>query len=208
MGSPWAIVDLDGRAVASYGCGMRLRNLAIAIGILGLFGTIAPAGAQASTSDLASNSCSKFQKKAKKAKKAGKAKKAKRLKKKYRTCKKKLKHEKTVTSQISGYTFTGTRGDGLPMNLTFCPDGKWISYQTTVQYANRGDAWYVRNLAYSSGSKWVTQVAENKNRNKGGFGIGLARDGDTFQVGIDSFDTVTDLGPATRTSGAQMCATL
>jgi hypothetical protein len=94
------------------------------------------------------------------------------------------------------------------MNLTFCPDGKWISYDTDIRFASRGDAWYVRNVAYRSSTSWVTQVGENKNRDKGGFGIGLARDADTFQVGIDSFDTVTDLGPATRTSGAAMCATL
>ena len=67
-----------------------------------------------------------------------------------------------------------------------------------------GSSWFVRNLNYSSGSKWVTQVGENKDRDKGGWGIGLARDGDSFQVGIDSFDTVTSLGPATRTSGAEM----
>ncbi len=185
---------------------MNVRLIVIAPAALGLL--LATPAAVHADSELASSSCSKLQKKAKKAKKVGKAKKAKRLKKRYKTCKKTVKREKAVTSQISGYTFTGTRGDGRRMNLTFCPDGKWISYETTVQYANRGDAWYVRNLAYSSGSKWVTQVAENKDRSKGGFGIGLARDGDSFQVGIDSFDTVTTLGPATRTSGAQMCATL
>lgn len=187
---------------------MGLRSLAIAIGILGLIGATAPVGAQAASSDLASKSCSKLQKKATKAKDAGKAQKSQRLKKMYKSCKKTLKQERAVTNAISGYTFTGTRGDGLAMNLTFCPDGKWISYETDITFANRGDAWYVRNLAYSSATKWVTQVGENQDRNKGGFGIGLARDGDSFQVGIDSFDTVTDLGPATRTSGAQLCATL
>ncbi|MEZ5184826.1 MAG: hypothetical protein R2720_03690 [Candidatus Nanopelagicales bacterium] len=187
---------------------MKLRSLAIAVGILGLLGATAPASAQPASSQLSSNSCSKLLKKAKKAKKSGKAGKSKRLQKRYRTCKKTLKHERTVTKAISGYTFTGTRGDGRRMNLTFCPDGKWISYETNIRYANRGTSWYVRHVAYSSSTKWVTQVGENKDRYDGGFGIGLARDGDSFQVGIASFDTVTDLGPATRTSGADMCATL
>lgn len=186
---------------------MNLRLIVVATSALGLLVATAPAAVHAD-SQLTSSSCSKYQKKAKKAKKAGKAKQAKRLKQTYKTCKKVLKREATVTSAISGYTFTGTRGDGRPMNLTFCPDGKWISYDTDIRFASRGDAWYVRNVAYRSSTQWVTQVGENKDRDKGGFGIGLARDGDTFQVGIDSFDTVTSLGPATRTSGTEMCATL
>jgi hypothetical protein len=94
------------------------------------------------------------------------------------------------------------------MNLTFCPDGQWISYERDPRFANTGDTWYVRSLTYSSTTNWVTQVGENKDRAQGGFGIGLARSGASYQVGIASFDTVTDLGPATRTSGAAMCAEL
>ena len=160
-------------------------------------------------SQLASSSCSKFQKKAKKAKKAGKAKKAKRLKKSYKVCKKTIKREATVTSQISGYTFTGTRGDGEAKTVTFCPDGAWSSRTGSgIVAVSSGTTWFVRNLNYSSGSKWVTQVGENKDRDKGGWGVGLARDGDAFQIGIDSFDTVTSLGPVVRTSGAEVCSTL
>jgi len=186
---------------------MRLRTLAAGVAVLGLVGATAPS-AQASSPSPSAKTCSKIQKKAKKAKKAGAAKKAKRLQKRLRTCKKQVRRQRTVVNAISGYTFTGTRGDGRPMNLTFCPDGKWISYERDIRFANRGDNWYVRELDYTSSTKWVTQVGENKDRSDGGFGIGLARAGDAFQVGIASFDTVTDLGPATRSSGAEMCATL
>jgi hypothetical protein len=187
---------------------MKLRAAAISVAIVGLLGAMTPVSAHPASSDLASNSCSKFQKKAKKATKAGKTKKAKRLRKKARVCKRTLKNERKVTSDISGYSFSGTRGDGRTMNLTFCPDGKWISYDRDIRFANRGDAWFVRNVQLTRRTQWVTQVAENKDRSQGGFAIGLARDGDAFQVGISSFDTVTTLGPVVRTSGAQMCATL
>jgi len=187
---------------------VNLRLLVVATSALGLLVATAPAAVHAD-SQLSSSSCAKYKKKVKKASKAGKAKKAKRLKKAYKTCKKTVKNERTVTQAISGYTFTGTRGDRQPMTVTFCPDGKWSSrsgYQPVA--VSTGSSWFVRNLNYSSGSKWVTQVGENKDRDKGGWGIGLARDGDSFQVGIDSFDTVTSLGPATRTSGTEVCATL
>jgi hypothetical protein len=184
-----------------------LRTLATGIAVLGLVGATAPT-AQASSPSPSAESCSKIQKKAKKAKKAGAAKKAKRLQKRSRSCRKQVNRLRTVVNAISGYTFTGKGGDGLPMNLTFCPDGKWISYERDIRFANRGDSWYVRELDYTSSTKWVTQVGENKDRSDGGFGIGLARAGDTFQVGIASFDAVTDLGPATGSSGAALCATL
>lgn len=187
---------------------MNLRLIVIAPAALGLLFATAPAAVHAD-SQLTSSSCSKYQKKAKKAKKAGKTKKTKRLKKAYKTCKKTVKREATVTSQISGYTFTGTRGDGQPMTVTFCPDGKWSSRTGSgIVARSQGTSWFVRNLAYTNGSKWMTQVGENKDRDKGGWCIGLARDGDAFQIGIDSFDTVTSLGPVTRTPGAEVCATL
>jgi hypothetical protein len=187
---------------------VNLRLIVVATSALGLLVATGPTAVHAD-SQLSSSSCSKYQKKAKQAKKVGNAKKAKRLKKKYKTCKKVVKREATVTRAISGYTFTGTRGDRQPMTVTFCPDGKWSSrtgYQPVA--VSTGSSWFVRNLNYSSGSTWVTQVGENKNRDKGGWGIGLARDGDSFQIGIDSFDTVTSLGPVERISGADVCATL
>ncbi|MEI2784236.1 MAG: hypothetical protein V9E82_00805 [Candidatus Nanopelagicales bacterium] len=66
----------------------------------------------------------------------------------------------------------------------------------------------MRAVNFSSATKWVTQVAENADRRAGGWSIGMARDGGAFQIGIASFDEVTDLGPVTRTDGAAVCATL
>ena len=131
-----------------------MRTLATGIAVLGLVGATAPT-AQASSPSPSAESCSKIQKKAKK---AGAAKKAKRLQKRSRSCRKQVNRLRTVVNAISGYTFTGTRGDGLPMNLTFCPDGKWISYERDIRFANRGDSWSVRELDYTSSTKWVTQV--------------------------------------------------
>ncbi len=190
---------------------MKLLTTATAVAVSGLVAVAAPTSAvaaPASSSHTSSPSCTSLQTKANKASKAGKTKKAKKLKKQYRACQKTRANEVNVVKEISGYTFTGTRGDGRSMNLTFCPDGQWISYERDPRYANEGGTWFVRDLSYRSSTQWVTQVGENKDRMQGGFSIGLARTGNSYQVGIASFDTVTDLGPATRTSGAAMCAQL
>jgi hypothetical protein len=186
---------------------MKLLLTGTAVAIAGLL-VAAPASVSASSTHTSSPSCTSLQTKANKASKAGKTKRAKKLKKQSRACQQNLARELSVVKEISGYTFTGTRGDGLSMNLTFCPNGQWISYERDPRYANTGSSWYVRSLAYSSATRWVTQVGENMDRDQGGFGIGLARNGNSYQVGIASFDTVTDLGPATRTSGAAICAEL
>jgi hypothetical protein len=84
-------------------------------------GPTSAVAAQASSSHTSSPSCTSLQTKANKASKAGKTKKAKKLKKQYRACQKTRANELSVVKEISGYTFTGTRGDGRSMNLTFCP---------------------------------------------------------------------------------------
>lgn len=167
---------------------------------LGLALVVAPSASAAPSSE-----CTAIQKKAAKAAKAGKKAKAKRLRSQIRTC----KQGATVRTALAGYTFTGTRGDGEPVSVTLCTDGRWQSKTGSRPVGiSEGTTWYVRNLAFSSASQWTTQVGENSDRRQGGWGIGVARQGDSFQIGITSFDTVDDLGPVTRTDGAAVCATL
>lgn len=161
----------------------------------GLVGAVAPA--QASTSATAS--CTPLLKKAKKSARAGQKAKAKRLRNKHRACKGAL----TVRTALAGYTFTGKRGDGQAVTLTLCSNGTWESRTGNGPVAvSSGTSWFVRNTTFSSATKWETQVGENKDRRKGGWGVGMARDGDSFQLGIASFDGVSDLGPVTRTPAA------
>jgi len=115
-----------------------------------------------------------------------------------------------VRAQIAGYTFTGIREDGAEVTATFCENGKYKSAVTSYGSTgtSTGTTWFVRHLTYKSSSTWATQVGENKDRVAGGWGQGLARTGGSFQIGLASFDGVFGLGPATRTSGATVCAAL
>ena len=183
---------------------MRLTHAATTAAIIGLIAATAPLVAQASPLS-ASDSCAPIQKKAKKAKRAGKKAKAKRLRVRLNTCRDAAK----VRSALAGYTFTGTRGDGEPVSVTLCDNGKWHSRTGYTPVAlSTGDSWYVLNPDYTSATKWVAQVSENKDPRQGGWTTGFARAGDAFQIGTASFDTVTSLGPVTRSSGAAVCATL
>jgi hypothetical protein len=168
---------------------------------VGLLASATPVvSADASTSATAS--CTPLLKKSKKAARGGQKAKAKRLRTKYRACKAAI----TVRSALAGYTFTGTRGDGEPTSVTLCENGTWESRTGARPVGiSTGTTWYVRYPQFTSATKWVTQVAEYKDRNRGGWSVGVARDGDSFQVGIASFDTVTDLGAVTRTPAGAVC---
>lgn len=157
-----------------------------------------------SATAASSDSCAPIQSKAKQAAKQGKSAKAKRLRAKYRAC----QHSVQVRSQLAGYTFTGTRGDGEPMTVTLCDNGKWISRTGAPAGVSQGDSWYVRYLTRRDAQHWTTQVGEYRKRESGGWSIGLARSGPDFQIGIASFDTVSSLGPVVRTSAAEACAAL
>jgi hypothetical protein len=168
---------------------------------VGLLAAAAPA-VSADASITATASCKPLLKKSKKAARAGQKGKAKRLRTKYRACQASI----TVREALAGYTFTGVRGDGEPTSVTLCENGKWESRSGARPVGiSTGTAWYVRYPQFTSATKWVTQVAEYKDRNRGGWSVGVARDGDAFQVGIASFDTVTDLGAVTRTPAGAAC---
>lgn len=128
--------------------------------------------------------------------------KAKRLRAKYRTC----NHTATVREALAGYTFAGTRGDGEPVTVTLCESGQWHNRIGDRSGGTAsGTQWYIRNLAYENSKNWVTQVGANRNREDGGWSVGLARQGDAFQFGIASFDGVTHLGPVTRSLDQTEC---
>ncbi len=179
---------------------MKTAASLVVISSLGLLLSVAPTASAASPTN-----CTALQKQAAKAAKKGQKAKAKRLRQQARTC----KQAATVRTALAGYTFTGTRGDGQAVSVTLCADGRWQSKTGSRPVAiSTGTTWLVRSLRYSNGTQWVTQVAENADRRAGGWSIGMARAGDAFQVGIASFDEVSDLGPVTRTDGAAVCATL
>ena len=178
---------------------MKTAASLVVISSLGLLMSAVPTAIATSPTN-----CAALQKQAAKAAKKGQKAKAKRLRQQVRTC----KQATSVRTSLAGYTFTGTRGDGQLMSVTLCEDGRWQSMAGSRPVAiSAGTTWVVRSVNFSSATKWVTQVAENADR-AGGWSIGMARDGGAFQIGIASFDEVTDLGPVTRTDGAAVCATL
>lgn len=175
---------------------MRLLHAVVLSALpLGLVAATAPVvHAEASTV-----ACKPLLKNSKKAARAGQKAKAKRLRAKYRAC----TSAATVRTALAGYTFTGTRGDGEAVSVTLCSNGTWESRTGSRPVAiSTGTSWFVRHLDFSNPTKWVTQVGEYQDRSKGGWGVGVARDGDTFQVGIAYFDGVTDLGGVTRAPAA------
>ncbi len=178
---------------------MRLFSVvACPVLTLGLVAVAAP-GVQADASTTATASCQPLLKKAKKAARKGQKAKAKRLRSQHRTCKAAI----AVRTQLAGYTFTGTRGDGQPVTITLCSNGAWESRTGSRPVGiSSGTNWFVRNTTFTNATTWVTQVGENQDRRKGGWGVGFARDGDSFQVGIAYFDGVTDLGGVTRSPAA------
>lgn len=179
---------------------MKTAASLVVISSLGLLLSTAPTATAASPTN-----CAALQKQVGKAAKKGQKAKAKRLRQQLRTC----KQASSVRTALAGYTFTGTRGDGQPVSVTLCDDGRWESRSGSRPVGiSEGTTWVVRALAFSNATKWVTQVAENADRRAGGWSIGMAREADAFQIGIASFDEVTDLGPVTRTDGAAVCATL
>ncbi len=179
---------------------MKTAASLVIISTLGLVLSAAPAATAAPPA-----SCGALQKQVTKAAKKGQKAKAKRLRQQLRSC----KQAASVQTALAGYTFTGTRGDGQPVSVTLCADGRWQSRTGSRPVGiSEGTTWVVRALKFSNATKWVTQVAENADRRAGGWSIGVAREADAFQIGIASFDEVSDLGPVTRTDGTAVCATL
>lgn len=179
---------------------MNLVRIAIPLACLGLATAALPAVAAQELTG--SDSCAPIQKKAKQAAKSGKKAKAKRLKQRYKTC----KSEATIRSALAGYTFTGNRGDGALVQVTLCDNGTWSSRIGSRPVAvSSGTTWVVRYPRFSSASKWVAQVAEYKDRNKGGWSVGFARSAETFEFGIASFDEVNELGPVSRAPAGTAC---
>lgn len=115
-----------------------------------------------------------------------------------------------VRGQLAGYTYAGTRGDGALVEVTLCSTGKWKS--RTYSYGSWGNSsgaqWHVRELKYTNSTNWVTQVGANKDEAQGGWGIGMAREGSTFKVGIARSGGASSFGTVTQSSGATVCATL
>lgn len=114
---------------------------------------------------------------------------------------KKKKNIKKATKLIKNGHYVGARGDGEPVDWTFCANGKYN--------LNTGGG-------ISRGSKWKVSKANIKRANvvaivKGGGGLELAvaklkKQG--WQVGISSFDKATELGAVRRTDAKADCKAL
>ncbi len=103
---------------------------------------------------------------------------------------------------IANGRYVGTRGDGSSVDMTFCRSGKYRS-QVDDGISN-GRTWVVRAAKFRTNG-FEAIVAENKDRRKGGFGIAIAKRGAKWYIGIESFDTATQLGRVARKLAGSEC---
>lgn len=97
--------------------------------------------------------------------------------------------------------YVGTRGDGSPVDMTFCANGK---YQSRVGNGVSNGKWLVRTSAFTK-TGFTAILAENKDRRKGGYAIAIAKRGTKWYIGIESFNTATKLGLVARTPVSGAC---
>ncbi len=103
---------------------------------------------------------------------------------------------------ISNGRYVGARGDSLSVDMTFCRTGK---YRSQVDDGiSKGRNWVVRAAKFSKNG-FTAIVAENKDRSKGGFGIAVVKRGTKWYIGIDSFNTATQLGLVVRKPAGGEC---
>jgi hypothetical protein len=117
-------------------------------------------------------------------------------------CRKQNKANRIAFNQIKNHTFIGTRGDGEPVEETFCANGK---YESNVGGGiSTGSRWQVFEAKVSAGGKSITAFIEGS----GGFEVALLRRAGQWQVAIASLGRALDPGDATRSNAAATCKKL
>ena len=104
-----------------------------------------------------------------------------------------------ITKKIRDGQYVGTRGDGEPVDYTFCANGKYSA--NTGGGISEGEGWKVTDPV-STKSGFTAIIRD------GSFSISIARLKGQWQVGYESFDEPAALGDVKRTSGKEVCAEL
>ncbi|MDO8212293.1 hypothetical protein [Conexibacter sp. CPCC 206217] len=112
---------------------------------------------------------------------------------------------RTVLKKLLDSELIGVRGDGAEVDWTFCATGRFVLGTTSggSTGVSRGMTWQVENARVRQGGRWFDAIVTAP----GGLAVAVAMRGGRWQVGIESFDEVSQLGPVTRTSAKVACAT-
>lgn len=124
----------------------------------------------------------------------------------FRLCLKQNKANRIAFNQIKDANFLGERGDGQEVDWTFCSNGKWTSRVTSRSGSGVSDGrwWRISSAIVRKGGRWIDAIV----RGDGGYTVALRRRGAQWQVGISSFDRVTEPGDAVRSDARAECAAL
>lgn len=116
------------------------------------------------------------------------------------------KANRIAYGQIRDSNFDGIRGDGQEVDWTFCSNGRWTSRITSRSGSgvSEGRWWRIKAAIVRQGGRWVDAIVAGQ----GGYEVALRRRGARWQVGISSFDRVTDPGDAVKSDAHRECATL
>lgn len=117
-------------------------------------------------------------------------------------CLKQNKANRIAFNQIKNSTFVGTRGDGEPVEETYCANGR---YRSDVGGGiSTGSRWQVSEAVVSPNGKSITAFVEGS----GGFEIALLRRGSQWQVAVASLGRAIDPGNVTRSDATATCRKL
>lgn len=111
---------------------------------------------------------------------------------------------RVVLKKLLDTRLVGARGDGAAVDWSFCRSGKLITAVTSDGSTGRSTSndWQVANAKVRQGGRWFNAIVTSSD----GTGIAVAMRGGRWKVGIESFDEVSELGDATRSSARESCA--
>lgn len=129
-----------------------------------------------------------------------------RVLRRVRVCLRQNRANRIAFNQIKNGHFVGVRGDGMGVDHTFCANGRYETRTSSRSGTgvSTGRRWRVTNALVRNRGRWINAIV----RGQGGLEIGIARRGAQWQVGISSFDRVTDPGDVDRSNAARECAAL
>lgn len=111
---------------------------------------------------------------------------------------------RAVLRKLLDTRLVGARGDGAAVDWSFCRGGKLITAVTSGGSTGRStsDDWRVENAKVRRGGRWFDAIVTSRD----GTAIAVAMRGGRWKVGIESFDEVSSLGDAVRSSAKESCA--
>ncbi|MDO8185447.1 hypothetical protein Q5424_09625 [Conexibacter sp. JD483] len=121
-----------------------------------------------------------------------------------RACSARNAANRAVLKKLLDTRLVGARGDGAEVDWSFCRSGRLVTAVTSGGSTGRSTSnnWQVENAKVGQGGKWFDAIVTSRD----GTAIAVAMRGGRWKVGIESFDEVSELGDAVRSSAKETCA--